>query len=102
MLRGARVIAGSVRAALQACRPLARPSTQSHAAPPCSPANARPSRSILFPLPIMALVPLRQYLMPRCFANRRHLQELDAAHEEEVAPLPHEQALRVSERGRGG
>lgn len=50
----------------------------------------------------MALVPLRQYLMPRCFANRRHLQELDAAHEEEVAPLPHEQALRVSERGRGG
>lgn len=49
---------------------------------------------ILFPLPIMALVPLRQWVLPRCFANRRHLQELDAAKEEEAAPLSREQALQ--------
>lgn len=44
----------------------------------------------------MALVPLRQWVLPRCFANRRHLQELDAAKEEEAAPLSHEQAMQAS------
>lgn len=44
----------------------------------------------------MALVPLRQWVLPRCFANRRHLQELDAAKEEEAAPLSREQALQAS------
>ncbi len=44
----------------------------------------------------MALVPLRQWVLPRCFANKRHLQELDAAREEEAAPLTREQALQAS------
>ncbi|EFN58890.1 hypothetical protein CHLNCDRAFT_20008, partial [Chlorella variabilis] len=51
---------------------------------------------ILFPVPIMLLVPLRQYAMPRCFRHRRHLQELDAMHEEEAAPMSHEQAVQAS------
>lgn len=59
--------------------------------PPCLPL---PSCSILFPLPIMALVPLRHHVMPRFFRNSRHLQELDAAHEEQVAPLSRDAALR--------
>lgn len=49
---------------------------------------------ILFPVPIMLLVPLRHWAMPRFFRHRRHLQELDAAQEEEVAPLSREQALQ--------
>ena len=55
-----------------------------------------PPCSILFPVPIMLLVPLRQYAMPRCFRHRRHLQELDAMHEEEAAPMSHEQAVQAS------
>ena len=51
--------------------------------------------SILFPIPIMLLVPLRQWAMPRFFRCRRHLQELDASAEEEAAPLTHEEALQV-------
>lgn len=43
----------------------------------------------------MALVPLRQWLLPRCFANPRHLQELDAGTEEEAPPLSHQQALQA-------
>jgi hypothetical protein len=42
----------------------------------------------------MALVPLRQYAMPRFFSQPRHLQELDAAAEEQAAPLPHDDAVR--------
>lgn len=66
---------------------------------PCSLETRRPPpRRILFPVPIMLLVPLRHWAMPRFFRHRRHLQELDAAQEEEVAPLSREQALQA----RGG
>jgi hypothetical protein len=41
---------------------------------------------IAFPLPIMALVPLRQYLLPLLF-SRQHLAELDAASYEEAPPI---------------
>ncbi|KAF6257328.1 HCO3 transporter family-domain-containing protein [Scenedesmus sp. NREL 46B-D3] len=43
---------------------------------------------IAFPLPIMALVPVRQYLLPLLF-KRQHLAELDAASYEE-APAIHD------------
>lgn len=38
---------------------------------------------ISFPLPIMALVPLRQYVLPLLF-DRKHLASLDAAAYEEA------------------
>lgn len=38
---------------------------------------------VIFPVFIMALVPFRQYIMPRFF-KREHLRELDAAPYEEV------------------
>lgn len=38
---------------------------------------------IAFPLPIMALVPIRQFVLPRLF-DRRHLSQLDAAEYEEA------------------
>jgi hypothetical protein len=41
---------------------------------------------IAFPLPIMALVPVRQYLLPLLF-SRQHLAELDAASYEEAPPI---------------
>ncbi|GLC65725.1 hypothetical protein PLESTF_000333200 [Pleodorina starrii] len=40
---------------------------------------------IAFPLPIMALVPLRRYLLPRFF-RPEHLRELDCAEYEQVPP----------------
>ncbi|GLC36407.1 hypothetical protein PLESTM_000440200 [Pleodorina starrii] len=40
---------------------------------------------IAFPLPIMALVPLRRYLLPRFFPPE-HLRELDCAEYEQVPP----------------
>ncbi|PNG99558.1 putative boron transporter 2, partial [Tetrabaena socialis] len=40
---------------------------------------------IAFPLPIMALVPVRRYLLPRVF-RREHLAELDAAEYEQAPP----------------
>ena len=46
----------------------------------------------------MLLVPLRQHIMPRCFRNRQHLQELDGWQEEEAAPLSHEEALQVKQQ----
>ncbi|KAL4447751.1 hypothetical protein ABPG75_004970 [Micractinium tetrahymenae] len=49
---------------------------------------------IMFPVPIMLLVPLRHWAMPRFFSHKQHLQELDAAHEEVAAPLSREQALQ--------
>jgi boron transporter len=42
-----------------------------------------PIASVLFPLMIMLLVPLRQYILPKFF-KEVHLQELDAAIYEEV------------------
>jgi hypothetical protein len=38
---------------------------------------------IAFPVPIMALVPIRQFLLPRLF-DRGHLSQLDAAECEEA------------------
>ncbi len=43
----------------------------------------------------MALVPLRQYLLPRLF-DSKHLAELDRASYEEATALSHELAVRVS------
>ncbi|KAL3380085.1 hypothetical protein AABB24_000619 [Solanum stoloniferum] len=45
-----------------------------------------PIAGVLFPLMIMLLVPVRQYLLPRFFKGA-HLQELDAAEYEEAPPL---------------
>jgi boron transporter len=47
---------------------------------------------VLFPIPIMALVPIRQYALPRMFSPAA-LSELDAIKEEAAPPLPHELAL---------
>ena len=41
---------------------------------------------VIFPVFIMALVPFRQFIMPRIF-KREHLRELDAAPYEEVGFL---------------
>lgn len=42
---------------------------------------------IAFPLPIMALVPVRQFVLPRLF-DRTDLRQLDAAEYEEAPPVP--------------
>ncbi|KAL4853336.1 Calcium-transporting ATPase 2 [Chlorella vulgaris] len=52
-----------------------------------------PIAGILFPVPILLLVPLRHRILPRFFRNPKHLNELDAAHQEEAEPLSREQAL---------
>lgn len=55
----------------------------------------------LFPIPIMLLVPIRQYLMPRFF-RPEYLRELDAMEEEMAPPLTHEQAVQEAiDRGMG-
>jgi len=46
-----------------------------------------PIAGVLFPLMIMLLVPVRQYILPKFF-KEMHLQELDAAEYEEVPALP--------------
>lgn len=51
---------------------------------------------VLFPIPIMLLVPFRQYIMPRLF-NNAYLEELDRITEETTEPLPHEAAVREAE-----
>lgn len=53
-----------------------------------------PIGGVLFPVLIMLLIPVRQYLLPRFF-KREYLQELDAAEYEEVAPLPPTVAVKV-------
>ncbi|KAI8108658.1 hypothetical protein M9435_005075 [Picochlorum sp. BPE23] len=56
---------------------------------------------VLFPIPIMLLVPFRQYIMPKMF-NAVYLEELDKLTEEEAGPLPHEEAIReAQEQGLG-
>jgi hypothetical protein len=42
---------------------------------------------IAFPLPIMALVPVRQFVLPRLF-DRAHLSQLDAAEYEQAPAVP--------------
>ncbi|XP_027931183.1 boron transporter 1-like [Vigna unguiculata] len=46
-----------------------------------------PTAGVLFPLMIMFLVPVRQYILPKFFKGA-HLQDLDAAEYEEVPALP--------------
>ena len=46
----------------------------------------------IFPVFIMALVPVRQYILPRFF-RREHLRELDAAPYEEAPPVRHPSRL---------
>eukprot|EP00879_Flechtneria_rotunda_P026716 GHRR01028537.1.p1 GENE.GHRR01028537.1~~GHRR01028537.1.p1 ORF type:complete len:168 (-),score=41.17 GHRR01028537.1:603-1106(-) len=54
--------------------------------------------SVAFPVPIMALVPLRQYVLPRVF-KRQHLDQLDAASYEEAPAVPdRNQAAQVGHR----
>lgn len=50
---------------------------------------------VLFPIPIMLLVPVRQFLMPRMF-DAGHLEELDATQQEILEPLPHATAVRLT------
>ena len=45
-----------------------------------------PIAGVLFPLMIMLLVPVRQYILPKFFKGA-HLQDLDAAEYEEVPAL---------------
>jgi hypothetical protein len=53
-----------------------------------------PLAGVLFPLLIMLLVPVRRYILPKFF-KAAHLQELDRAEYEEVAPMNHVMAMRV-------
>lgn len=46
-----------------------------------------PIAGVLFPLMIMFLVPVRQYVLPKFFKGA-HLQDLDAAEYEEAPALP--------------
>lgn len=46
-----------------------------------------PIAGLLFPLLIMLLVPVRQYLLPKFFKGA-HLQDLDAADYEEAPGIP--------------
>lgn len=78
---------------LLSCRPPCQPLP--HHAP--SPLNPHLWCSgILFPIPIMLCVPLRQYVLPRWF-KPAHLQELDALHTEVADPLPRDLALAEAE-----
>ncbi|KAM7272992.1 hypothetical protein ACFE04_027656 [Oxalis oulophora] len=47
-----------------------------------------PIAGVLFPLMIMLLVPVRQYMLPKLFKGA-HLQDLDAAEYEEAPPIPY-------------
>ena len=56
-----------------------------------------PVAGLLFPMLIMLLVPVRQYLLPRFFKGQ-HLQELDAAEYDEAPALPFDMAVRVCKK----
>jgi boron transporter len=47
-----------------------------------------PIAGVLFPLMIMLLVPVRQYILPRMFKGA-HLTDLDAAEYEESPAIPY-------------
>uniref|UniRef100_A0A7I4BXC6 Bicarbonate transporter-like transmembrane domain-containing protein n=1 Tax=Physcomitrium patens TaxID=3218 RepID=A0A7I4BXC6_PHYPA len=55
-----------------------------------------PIGGVLFPVLIMLLIPVRQFVLPRFF-KREYLQQLDSAEYEEVAPLPQSLALKEAE-----
>lgn len=54
-----------------------------------------PIAGVLFPLMIMLLVPVRQFLLPKFFKGA-HLQELDASEYEELPALPLSMTRSVS------
>ena len=53
---------------------------------------------VIFPVLIMALVPIRQYILPRFF-SQKNLQELDAAEYEEAPPMSHEELAQEAAEG---
>ncbi|EIE20406.1 hypothetical protein COCSUDRAFT_37744 [Coccomyxa subellipsoidea C-169] len=55
-----------------------------------------PIAGFLFPLPIIALIPIRTSLLPKVFSANT-LRELDAAAYEEAPPLTHEEAIAQME-----
>ncbi|KAE8678364.1 putative boron transporter 3 [Hibiscus syriacus] len=56
-----------------------------------------PIAGVLFPLLIMLLVPVRQYLLPKVFKGA-HLQDLDAAEYEEAPSIPYNMTFEDRER----
>ncbi|KAK9917031.1 hypothetical protein WJX75_000146 [Coccomyxa subellipsoidea] len=56
-----------------------------------------PIAGFLFPLPIIALIPIRTYLLPKVFSANT-LRELDMSAYEEAPPLSHEEAMAQMER----
>lgn len=54
-----------------------------------------PIAGVLFPLMIMLLVPVRQYILPKFF-KAAHLQDLDAAEYEEAPAIPYNMTYDVS------
>ncbi|CAG7905163.1 unnamed protein product [Brassica rapa] len=57
-----------------------------------------PIAGVMFPLMIMFLIPVRQYILPRFFKGA-HLQDLDAAEYEEAPALPFNLAVAEDEMG---
>lgn len=55
-----------------------------------------PIAGVLFPLLIMILVPVRQYLLPKFFKGA-HLQDLDAAEYEEAPAINYNLSFEVSQ-----
>eukprot|EP00250_Pteridium_aquilinum_P033316 c5445_g1_i1 orf=831-2828(+) len=55
-----------------------------------------PIAGVLFPMLIMLLVPVRQYVLPKFFKGQ-HLQELDAAEYEEAPALSYDMAMREAD-----
>ncbi|XVE57155.1 hypothetical protein DITRI_Ditri04bG0069200 [Diplodiscus trichospermus] len=53
-----------------------------------------PIAGVLFPLLIMLLVPVRQYLLPKFFKGP-HLQDLDAAEYEETSPISYNTTFEI-------
>ena len=53
---------------------------------------------VIFPVLIMALVPIRQYILPRIF-SQKNLHELDAAEYEEAPPMSHEEVAQEADDG---
>ncbi|BFI31878.1 boron transporter [Marchantia polymorpha subsp. ruderalis] len=55
-----------------------------------------PIAGVMFPIVILALIPIRQWLLPKIF-TLEHLHQLDAAEYEESPPKPYEEAVREAE-----
>ncbi|CAL1412919.1 unnamed protein product [Linum trigynum] len=59
-----------------------------------------PIAGVLFPLMIMLLVPVRQYMLPQFFKGA-HLQDLDAAEYEEIPAMPFNSTTDIEMLSRG-